>query len=142
MSDSLGELTRTECLERLTAGRIGRVSVTHHAMPAVVPVNYVVDHGVVFRTRLGGMLDLACRGTVVAFEVDELAKSGERGWSVNVVGVANALDESEALRVLQSGLVTALDDPADLLIRISFGQITGRQIRWPPGRSMCAAGLS
>jgi uncharacterized protein len=131
MSDDLRELTRAECLERIRAGCIGRVSVTHRALPAIVPVNYVYDHGIVFRTRAGSMLDGACRGAVVAFEVDDLSIDGTSGWSVLVVGVADGLEGSERLRAINLGLASALGDATDHFVRISVGTMTGREIARP-----------
>jgi nitroimidazol reductase NimA-like FMN-containing flavoprotein (pyridoxamine 5'-phosphate oxidase superfamily) len=123
------ELTRAECLELLGAHRVGRVAITHQALPAIVPVNYVVDGtGVVFRTRPGGLLDRACHSTVVAFEVDEVRPDGTSGSSVLVVGVADALDESEGLRIAPRALASARGDGASRFIRVTFGQVSGRRV--------------
>ena len=136
MADELRELTRDECLERVRAGRIGRVAVTHRALPAILPVNYVFDHGVVFRTRTGSMLDSACRGAVVAFEIDGLAEDGTAGWSVLIVGVANGLEGSERLRAVNLGLSSALGDTTDHFVRVSLGTMTGREISRPAVTAM------
>lgn len=128
MAENLRGLTHEECLDLLRSACIGRVSVTHRALPAIVPVNYAFDHGIVFRTRSGGMLDGACRGSVVAFEIDELAADGASGWSVLVVGVADALDGSERLRALGLGIASALGDSTDHFVRIPIGTVTGRRV--------------
>ncbi|MBV9293039.1 MAG: pyridoxamine 5'-phosphate oxidase family protein, partial [Frankiales bacterium] len=58
-----------ECFALLRSQRVGRVAVTHRALPMIVPVNYVMDgRTVLFRTAAGGLLDRACRSAVVAFE--------------------------------------------------------------------------
>ena len=109
--------------------RIGRVAVTAQALPAVVPVNYALSGcSVVFRTEPGGMLAHGCDGTVVAFEVDELAVDGRSGWSVLVVGVAQLLDGSSALRAMETGLVSAAGEGRDQFVAITIGTVTGRQI--------------
>jgi nitroimidazol reductase NimA-like FMN-containing flavoprotein (pyridoxamine 5'-phosphate oxidase superfamily) len=132
MAEDLRELTYDECVARLRAGRIGRVSVTHQALPAILPVNYVFDGGaIVFRTRTGSMLDWACRGSVVAFEIDELDEAGTRGWSVLVVGVAGGLEGSERVRAVNLGLASALGDSTDHFVGIPIGTISGRQIVGP-----------
>jgi nitroimidazol reductase NimA-like FMN-containing flavoprotein (pyridoxamine 5'-phosphate oxidase superfamily) len=105
--------------------------VTHRALPAIVPVNYVVDHGILFRTSSGGMLDRACRGQVVAFEVDALADDGRSGWSVLVVGVADGVDGSDELRAVHSGLVSARGPETDRFVRVSMSEVTGREIIAP-----------
>lgn len=131
MSDRLRELSRDECLARLRTARVGRVAVTHHALPAIVPVNFVVDRGILFRTSSDGMLDHACRGQVVAFEVDDLADDGCSGWSVLVVGVADSVDGSDELRAIRSGLVSARGDLTDRFVRVSMTEVTGREIVAP-----------
>jgi nitroimidazol reductase NimA-like FMN-containing flavoprotein (pyridoxamine 5'-phosphate oxidase superfamily) len=123
-------LTWDECLDRLRVGSIGRIAVTHRALPAIVPVNYVLSGSrVMFRTEPGGMLARACAGTVVAFEVDELDPEGRSGWSVLVVGQAELLDGSAALRAAESGLVAAVGSGRDQFVAISIGQLSGRLIQ-------------
>jgi nitroimidazol reductase NimA-like FMN-containing flavoprotein (pyridoxamine 5'-phosphate oxidase superfamily) len=129
MAGSLHALSREQCQVRLRAHSIGRIAITHQALPSIVPVNYVVMGGsVVFRTETDGMLARACQGNVVAFEVDDLAADGASGWSVMVVGVAEALTGSAALRAVEAGIVSAAGDGRDLFIGISVGQISGRAI--------------
>jgi nitroimidazol reductase NimA-like FMN-containing flavoprotein (pyridoxamine 5'-phosphate oxidase superfamily) len=116
-------LTWDECLDRLHIGSVGRIAVTHRALPAIVPVNYVLSGSrVVFRTEPGGMLARACAGTVVAFEVDELDPEGRSGWSVLVVGQAELLDGSAALRAAEGS-------GRDQFVAISIGQLSGRLIQ-------------
>jgi nitroimidazol reductase NimA-like FMN-containing flavoprotein (pyridoxamine 5'-phosphate oxidase superfamily) len=133
VADELREMSREECLRRLRSGRIGRVAVTHRALPAIVPVNYVVDRGILFRTTEDGMLDRACRGQVVAFEVDDLADDGTSGWSVLVVGVADGLEGSERVRAMSSGLVSARSIATERFVRITIADVTGRELLPPLG---------
>lgn len=123
-------LTWDECLDRLRIGSIGRIAVTHRALPAIVPVNYVLSGSkVVFRTEPGGMLARGCAGTVVAFEVDELDAEGRSGWSVLVVGQAELLDGSAALRAAETGLAAAVGSGRDQFVAITIGQLSGRLIQ-------------
>ena len=130
-------MSREECLEKLRAHNVGRVSVTQDALPVIVPVNYVVDgSGVVFRTTADGLLARACHSNVVAFEIDDLAEDGMAGWSVLVVGVADALDGSERMRAVNRALVSAAGPDRDHFVRVTMGRLTGREI------SPAAPGLS
>lgn len=134
MSGPLQPLSREQCLDRLRTRAIGRIAVTHQALPVIVPVNYALVGGsVVFRTEPDGMLARACRGSVVAFEVDDLATDHRSGWSVVVVGVAEPLGGSTALRAVQAGLGSAAGDGRDLFIGIAIGQLTGRRVPAPVG---------
>jgi nitroimidazol reductase NimA-like FMN-containing flavoprotein (pyridoxamine 5'-phosphate oxidase superfamily) len=121
-------------MRRLIDHSIGRIAVTSRALPAIVPVNYIVTGRttIVFRTELGGMLARAADDNVVAFEVDELAGDGRSGWSVLVVGVARHLDGSALTRALEGRVVTAMGDGRDQFVAITIGQITGRIVEPNP----------
>jgi nitroimidazol reductase NimA-like FMN-containing flavoprotein (pyridoxamine 5'-phosphate oxidase superfamily) len=123
-------LTWEDCLDRLRVRSIGRIAVTHRALPAIVPVNYAMSGGrVLFRTEPGGMIARACAGNVVAFEVDDLDPSGQSGWSVLVVGMAELLEGSAAVRAAETGLVAAVGGGRDQFVAISIGQLSGRLIQ-------------
>lgn len=122
-------LTRDECLDRLRSASVGRIAVTHRALPAIVPVNYAMNGSrVLFRTERDGMLARACAGSVVAFEIDELDPAGHGGWSVLVVGMAELLEGSAAVRAAETGLFSAVGPGRDQFVAITVGQLTGRQI--------------
>jgi len=122
-------LTWEQCLARLETAPVGRIAVTHRALPAIVPVNFVLSGSrILFRTEPGGMLANACADSVVAFEVDELSPDGRSGWSVLVVGLAELLDGSAALRATEAGLVSAAGIGRDQFVAIAIGQLTGREI--------------
>jgi nitroimidazol reductase NimA-like FMN-containing flavoprotein (pyridoxamine 5'-phosphate oxidase superfamily) len=122
-------LSWEQCLDRLRAGSIGRIAVTHRALPAIVPVNYALSSSrVIFRTEPGGMLARACDGSVVAFEVDDLDVTGQSGWSVLVVGLAELLEGSAAVRAAETGLVSAVGSGRDQFVAIAIGQLSGRLI--------------
>lgn len=122
-------MSRDECLDRLRTHNVGRVSVTDEALPVIVPVNYTLDgSGIVFRTRPDGILARACHSNVVAFEIDDVADDGMAGWSVLVVGVADALDGSERMRAENRALVSAAGPDRDHFVKVTLGRITGREI--------------
>ena len=130
------ELNEDECLELLGTVAVGRVGVTIDALPAVLPVNFVLSGGsVVFRTIAGTKLDAATRGAVVAFEADEYATSEDpKGWSVLVRGVARevtAPDELAAVRELPLES-WAFDGSAEHVVRIEPTLVTGRRVVGQP----------
>ena len=84
-------LSAIECLHLLIGGGLGHVAISARALPAIVPVMFVIDQGeIVFRARAGSPLDWATYGTVVAFEADRI-HPGTGGWSIFVTGVARHL---------------------------------------------------
>jgi nitroimidazol reductase NimA-like FMN-containing flavoprotein (pyridoxamine 5'-phosphate oxidase superfamily) len=131
---SVTTLTQTECLAKLADHSIGRIAVTSRALPAIIPVNYGLTGRttIVFRTEPGGMLARATDDTVVAFEVDDLARDGRSGWSVLVVGVAHHIDGSDLVRAVESRVTSAAGEGRDQFVSISIGQLTGRLIEPNP----------
>ena len=95
MSNLVGALiARDECLALLKTSRLGRVSVSVDALPAILPVNYVINgESILFCASGGGDLYRATVGLVVAFEVDENDSVGYLEWSVLVRGIAFDITE-------------------------------------------------
>jgi nitroimidazol reductase NimA-like FMN-containing flavoprotein (pyridoxamine 5'-phosphate oxidase superfamily) len=128
--DSLTALTHAECLEFLHLSKVGRIVFTSDALPAIMPVNYALDgDAIVFRTSANSRLATATDGTVVAFEVDEIDESQRSGWSVVVVGVADAVrDVGSLVRLQQLNLVSWVPGVRAHYVRIVPAQITGRRL--------------
>jgi hypothetical protein len=125
------DLSRTQCLTALGGQSFGRVAVTQGALPLVLPVNYAMNGpDVVFRARKGGLLDRACRDTVVAFETDQCDGTSGAGWSVVVVGIANVIAAGDWLEGLDLGLPSAAAGTDAMFITIVPGNITGRTIEF------------
>ncbi len=58
--EGLELLTREQCLDYLRRGGIGRVGLTMHGLPVILPVSFVfVDGDAVFRTGEGTKLHAA-----------------------------------------------------------------------------------
>ena len=123
-------LTRQECDELLISRSVGRVAYTDRALPQVIPVNYAVDGtSIVFRTAHSSRLAACCNHTVVAFEVDDVDETARTGWSVLVIGDANAItDESELVRARQLPFAPWADGERDCYIRVIAGLVSGRII--------------
>ena len=129
------ELDPDECLRLLASVPVGRVGVTIDALPAVLPVNFVVTDGaVVFRTIPGTKLDASTTDAVVAFEVDVYGTTDDPGgWSVLVRGIARELTDPAALASVDLLPLEswASDGDADRFIRIEPTLLTGRRVVAP-----------
>jgi uncharacterized protein len=134
-SVGLQELEPEECLRLLATVPVGRVGVTIDALPAVLPVNFLVTGGaVVFATVPGTKLDAATAGAVVAFEADSYGTADSPGgWSVLVRGIAREVTDAaeiESARALPFDS-WAWDGAADRYVRIEPTVVTGRRIVAP-----------
>jgi nitroimidazol reductase NimA-like FMN-containing flavoprotein (pyridoxamine 5'-phosphate oxidase superfamily) len=87
-SDPIIRLDEADCWKLLGRHSLGRVAFVHLGLPAIFPVNFVVDGAtIVFRAAPGTKLAMARAATRVAFEVDEASELFETGSSVVVHGV-------------------------------------------------------
>ena len=128
----LEELAPSECLARLTAGRVGRVGFIVSGRPQVLPVNYAVDDDgtVVFRTTAQSILTRIAEQAVV-FEVDGFDEGHKSGWSVCVHGFAREItdaDDSSAVRLHTSSLISWAPGARDRWFAITAHELTGRRI--------------
>ena len=132
MADAwLEELSRRECIELLRADVVGRIAFVHEASPIVLPVNYRLvetTSGVLLalRTRPGNVIDRAPRA--VAFEIDRIDRSHERGWSVLVRGTLRHLDAHAPSVRAQFDPVPWMPAGRDAWLVIEPGEITGRRL--------------
>lgn len=75
---------------------LGRVVFTHKAMPAIRPVNHLLDgKTVVIRSHLGAAVTghAAGDGAVACYEADDIDSARHTGWSVIVTGMARLVRE-------------------------------------------------
>lgn len=127
---TLEQLPRDECLRLMGQVPVGRVVYTRQALPAVELVNFAIDDGdILIRTDSGGKLAAAARGAVVAFETDSVDEATHSGWSVTIVGLSEAVTDSEAIRLLeQAGPDPWAPGNRTHFIRISPTIVTGRRL--------------
>ncbi len=130
IAPTIETLDRNQCLELLQGARVGRFGTTLDAMPAVLPVNFVLlESDVLVRTIPGSRLDAAVTNAVVAFEADGFSDDGLRGWSVQIRGVAREItDPHEHALADAAGLTNmALPGVPQRYLRISTIDMTGRR---------------
>jgi nitroimidazol reductase NimA-like FMN-containing flavoprotein (pyridoxamine 5'-phosphate oxidase superfamily) len=126
----LTDIGEEESRALLSTHGLGRVAVTTADGPVVLPVNYdVIDGDVVFRTAHDAA-PAAAVGAEIAFEVDHVDDALSRGWSVLVVGPAEAVTDPEAVRGLEQRAHSApwAGGPRTLWVRIRPARVTGRRI--------------
>ncbi|HEX2895262.1 MAG TPA: pyridoxamine 5'-phosphate oxidase family protein [Marmoricola sp.] len=134
---ALQELNPAEALDLLASVSYGRVVFTLRALPAIRPVNHVIDDGeIVIRTRRLAGISTALADhaddlldqepdLVVAYEADVLDPVERVGWSVVVTGVARAITDPERLERVGELLQPWVDSAMDTAIAISPELITG-----------------
>ena len=129
----LGPLDREECRRLLSSVQIGRVVISLGAVPAVFPVNFVLDgEDIVFLTAPGAKLRAALDRTVVAFEVDQVDEARRSGWSVMAVGRSRGSEDLADVRAAHGlGVVPPTAGGQNRVVRIRVELLTGRQFASP-----------
>jgi uncharacterized protein len=126
MDRSAVELSTDECWELLATSTLGRLALSIHALPIILPVRYVVDDASVTISldRLG-MPDAAVDNSVVAFAVDEISPVSDEGWWVQMQGIARL--------TAPTGAPGAVDSTR--IVRVVPQRMTGLRFSIAPTRS-------
>ena len=128
---SLSELPRAEALYLLASVPVGRLVFTHQALPAIRPVNHLVEDEkvvIALTARSASATSFRADGTVVAYEADSLDISERSGWTVIVVGVARLETEAEAVRRYRAQLRPWLSGAMTDVLTISSEIVTGYRL--------------
>lgn len=136
------ELTEGECWRLLATAPLGRVVFTHRAMPAIRPVNHIVEgRTVVIRTHLGSAVASRARGdepgdgrppgSVVCYEADELDPVRHTGWSVIVTGLARVVTDPAATARYSAAVEPWIAGDMSAVVAIESTFISGlRLVGW------------
>jgi hypothetical protein len=83
----LRALTEAECRGLLATSEFGRLAVTQHALPALVPVRLrLVGDYLLIASLIGGVVSLGDQ-FVAALETGNLSEGLGREWTVEVCGL-------------------------------------------------------
>ncbi|WSR28633.1 pyridoxamine 5'-phosphate oxidase family protein [Streptomyces sp. NBC_00597] len=132
------ELGRAEALRLLATVSLGRIVFTQHALPAVRPVNHLVDgEDIIIRIHEGGALaSLAAPadvpGVVVAYEADVIDPDTRLGWSVVVTGYARPVVDAEDTDRYADLLRPWVEQPMTNALRIRPDLVTGFRLEATP----------
>jgi len=125
------DMTESECLEAMASVGIGRVGITHQAMPHIVPVNFVMlDRFVYFAVMSRSILAAATSRSVVAFQADSFDLDRRSGWTVVGVGHASGLSEASEMEPLTTLVpepwVTGHDP--EHIVRVNLEHLSGHAV--------------
>jgi Pyridoxamine 5'-phosphate oxidase len=127
-------LDETAAMRLLAGIDYGRVVFTLNALPAIRPVNHMVDGGrIIIRTRLTSATSAAVRsadGVVVAYEADSIDAHTKTGWSVVATGRAHTLTDPGQISFYE-GMLHPWVNHADTVVAIDPMMIAGLRITTP-----------
>jgi nitroimidazol reductase NimA-like FMN-containing flavoprotein (pyridoxamine 5'-phosphate oxidase superfamily) len=123
------ELTRAESWRLLRSVSLGRIVFSWHAMPAIRPVNHLVeDETIIVRSHLGSAIvshASADDSVVVCYEADELDPVRHTGWSVIATGTARLVRDPAAISRYEQLLEPWAAGQMDHVIAVKPQIITG-----------------
>jgi nitroimidazol reductase NimA-like FMN-containing flavoprotein (pyridoxamine 5'-phosphate oxidase superfamily) len=124
-------LDTDEAIRLLASVEFGRVVFTVNALPAIRPVNHLLDEGrIIIRTRLTSAISSLARsadGIVVAYEADSINPQTRTGWSVVVTGRAHTVTDPGEVSRYEQLLHPWVNHP-DTVVAIEPEFITGFRI--------------
>jgi hypothetical protein len=131
----MAQLDRAEALRLLASVSLGRIVFTQHALPAVRPVNHLMDgDDIIVRLHEGATLasivaPTDATGVVVAYEADVIDPETHIGWSVVVTGYARRVTDPGELARFATRMHPWIDHPAmNAALRIRPDLVTGMQL--------------
>lgn len=127
---AVAEIDRATALDLLATVPIGRVVFSRNALPAIRPVNHLVeaDGRIIVRTRLTSKLTSAVRSNsdvVVAYQADQIDPHLRTGWSVVVTGLARPVTDPERIARYEQLLHPWVDQVTDNVIEIEPSIVSG-----------------
>ncbi|MFF5779258.1 pyridoxamine 5'-phosphate oxidase family protein [Streptomyces virginiae] len=129
------DLAADEALELFGTVGLGRIVYTRSALPAVRPVNHLLDGGdIVVRVQddstLAALLSTQDGSeVVVACEADAIDPHTHLGWSAVATGYAGAVTDPTELNRYARLLEPWAEGPVSGAVRIRPGVVTGFRIR-------------
>ncbi|MFF8600958.1 pyridoxamine 5'-phosphate oxidase family protein [Streptomyces sp. NPDC015232] len=131
----MAQLGRAEALRLLGTVSLGRIVFTRHALPAIRPVNHLMDgDDVIVQLHDGATLASLVAptddtGVVVAYEADVIDPDTHLGWSVVVTGYAHRVTDEGELTRFASRLRPWVHHPAmNAALRIRPDLVTGLRL--------------
>jgi Pyridoxamine 5'-phosphate oxidase/Adenylate cyclase regulatory domain len=126
------KLSHAEAMRLLASVDYGRVVFTLNALPAIRPVNHLVDEGrIIIRTRLttsiSTVVTFADSGVVVAYEADDFDSQSQSGWSVVATGWGHRVNDPGQVSRYER-LLHPWVNHADTVLAIEPDFVTGLRI--------------
>ncbi len=126
----LEELSPRESMRLLGTVPLGRVAFTARALPAIRPVNHLIDGDyIIIRTDAAAAITTTLKSepgsVVVAYQADLIDYADHLGWSVTVVGVAHRVIDPDEAAPYRRALRPWVAGEKDQVIAIHAELVTG-----------------
>jgi uncharacterized protein len=134
-------LNDSECLDLLSTVRLGRIALTHNALPIILPVTFAcLDRDLIFSVSPGVLARAAADEQIVCFESDWLDDAQLNAWSVVVIGRLSMMTDPVHLRRAQRLELTPWSADPTVYVKLAPEIYSGRRGIEPPRCAAVAAG--
>lgn len=117
-------LPDVECLQLLAQVRFGRIVYSRYELPAIRPVNHLIDNEMII-VGTGVGVGIPPYQQVVAYEADTLDPQTQQGWCVIVTGTAEQVTDADHLAHYHELLYPRLPGGQEKILCIHPEVITG-----------------
>ena len=125
----VGILDEDTCFRLLGDCSVGRLGISDGALPAIMPVNYVLrQRDILFESADGAKLRAARRADVACLQIDDVDLVDHRGWSVLATGRLQLVDPDEIIAMGDLRLMPWALRGELQLVRLRVELISGRVI--------------
>lgn len=126
-------LTREQAMRLLRSVPMGRIAFTYRAMPAIRPVNHMVDDAgrIIIRSHEGAAIvrtSGVTHGTVVSYEADQIDTDVRAGWTVVATGLAQIVDDPVRAAAYRQKLHPWVTGQMDYIISIEPAIVTAFEL--------------
>lgn len=128
---AIRDLGAEECLERMASAHIGRIAISHSALPSIIPVNFaLIDRFVYFGAMSRSILAAATERSVVAFQTDSYDIDTRSGWTVVGVGSASWVIEDREIDAVRSHVPVpwTIGHLPEHLIKVELDSVSGHAV--------------
>ena len=125
--DGLQILDELQCRSLMQRVRVGRIALTHRAMPLILPVTCgFANPDLVFSVGAGVLAEAAEQSQIVCFQADWLAADTMTSWSVSVIGQLSSMVTDTDLRLARDLGIKQWSSADDRFARLTPEVTTGR----------------
>lgn len=126
--DGLEILEEDDCQALLRTARLGRVALSHQALPVILPVTFAAaGPDLIFSVGSGLLAHAAEQGHIVCFQTDWTDPDALSAWSVSVVGQLSMLTNPIEIREAQALDIAPWSSAALRYVRLRPSLVSGRR---------------
>ena len=125
--DGLQILDEQQCRSLVQRVRVGRIALTHRAMPLILPVTFgLAEPDLIFSVGAGVLAEAAEQSQIVCFQADWSEAESMASWSVSVIGRLAPMVAEHDIRLAEQLGIAPWSNAEQRFARLTPQVTTGR----------------